>query len=190
MTLDRTLDRVQLELTAGMPVVLLRVPRVPTSVVADGLAARLGAGPLVDNPTSPAEGWRLLDARGWPQSRFEAWDAVRGMVGPGLVVLLDVGAADAITRAAPQFTSWAGGIRLPLESGVRPARSEQELAVGASVLARALAADPTLRTHSGETIAVDLLTERVFLPRSDASALELAQEKLDQGVVYVVRLEP
>lgn len=194
--LPKTAERVALELLAGTRLILQRVPRgASAEAFADALSALTGRSvERVQEPT-PAEGHlRLLDARGRTPEQVAGWDAVRAEVATAdapLVVLVDVLAADSLQAAAPHFVSWAGGARLPVDPGVRPARSEAEVQLGESWLRRILAADPTLAArHAGQTVAIDLFSGRVFVPRPDALALDQAQERLDEGVVYVVRVAP
>ena len=175
MRSNKTADRVVLELLGGARLVLQRVARgTDAGAFARYLEASTGrATALVVGRVPAIEGSvRLLDARGWTSGAFVGWDAIRATLATPaaqLVVLLDVAAARALSSAAPQVASWAGGIRLPVEAAVRPARTREEEERGRAALQRAMEEEPDrLQKLIGEVIAIDLFSERVFVGRPDA----------------------
>jgi hypothetical protein len=181
-------DLVAAELEAGARLVLQRVPR---STTAEVFAAALSWGVVVNASAFPLPGHvRVLDAR--LVADFSDWDRRRAELGTPdspLVVLLDVVSARALLQAAPQACSWAGGVRMPAERTVRGARSEEELAIGARALVRALQRNPEFAaTHAGLSVGVDILSERLFAGRRDAGILDLARENLDEGIIFIAQL--
>jgi hypothetical protein len=191
----RSVDRVALALN-GSPVVLQRVPRPTRS---EEFAVELEA--ITGRPARSVDGVaivprviRVLDGRTRDAANFETWDRDRASLASEespLVVLLDVASAALVARAAPHFTSWASGIWMPAEDVVRPARSDDEVALGEATLRRALEEDPAFRdAHRGEFVGVDLLTGRLFAPKPDGGAIAAAKEQLDEGLLYLTRLPP
>lgn len=183
-----TAEQVAALLSGGATVVLQRAAR---GVTAEALAEFVG-GHVATDPFEPGAGGRVVDARTWRD--FTGWDVRRGELeraarASPLVLLLDVASSQALLRDAPQTASWAGGVWLPPDPAARPARTEEEFALGARALAEALGGDPIFAaTHRGELVAVDLLTRRLFAPTGDASAVDHAREHLDEGILHVGRV--
>lgn len=186
---------IAIELQAGQPLILQRVRR---AVNAEALAASLAAqaGEDVHVVATPweacAAGPRVMDARRALEADFDDWDVRRATLATPerpLVVLLDVVTSTWLLVAAPHVASWAGGVRLPVPPSVRPALSEEEIGAGKRQLRDALAESPGLAAElAGLTFAVDLASGRIFKPRPSTSALELARDAMDEGVVWVTRL--
>ena len=186
---------VVLELQAGQPLILQRVRRAVTAEsAARSLSTALGSPvQVVNSPWEPGEaGCRVMDARRAGEASFDDWDVRRAtMTTPDrpLVVLLDVVTSTWLLVAAPHVASWAGGVRLPTPPSVRPALSDDEIKVGERLLREALAESPGLAAELvGRTFAVDLASGRIFVPRLTTSALELARDAMDEGVVWMTRL--
>ncbi len=186
---------VGLQLRAGSRGVLQRVVRgVSTADFAKDLETEAGQPvDVVRTLEDEAEAATvLIDLRGALPMTFDGWDPRREDLFPkerSVVVLLDVSGAQALWRAAPQTASWLGGVRLPAEPPVRPAATGQERAEGEAALLRALDAQPDfLEAHRGQTVGVDLFSGRLFAGRTDATPLDLAQEALDQGILFLTRL--
>lgn len=185
-----------LELRAGLPLALQRVRRSET---AEAFAAELGdsldgAVRVVSHPLEPpGEGVRVLDGRRFREEDFAAWDMERARLASAehpLVILLDVATTRWLLQAAPHVASWASGVRLPVPSAVRVARSKDELAAGRRWLQRLLRDDPVFSArHHGMTIAIDLLTGKDFVPSPPTTALERARDNLDEGIVFVTRID-
>lgn len=188
-------EQVALRIGAGMPVVLQRVPR---EAQAETLAAQLRdllerATTCVSDPfEAHPDTVRVLDARGRTRDDFATWEPRRGLLGDNsspLVVLLDAATARDLLIGAPHVASWAGGVQLPLEKTVRAARSEAELRMGANAFSRIRSENhETLAAFLGRTVAVQIGTDRLFVPTLGASALDAAREELDEGLVYLVRV--
>lgn len=188
-------DQVALQIQAGQGVVLQRVPR---DALAEPFAYQLGE--LLDRATTcvkdPFEAHpdavRVLDARGLTREGFATWEPRRALLGDSaspLVVLLDAATARDLLTGAPHVASWAGGVQLPLERSVRAARSEAELRMGANAFSRIRAENrEVLAAFLGRTVAVQIGTDRLFVPTLGASALEAAREELDDGLVYLVQV--
>lgn len=183
-----TAEWVSLLLDAGTGLVLQRVPPAATP---EGLATTLGAE-VVHDWFGARTGRRVFDARA--RRTFDGLDGHRMTLAEEtepspLVVLLDTASATALGRAAPHTVSWAGGIWLPPDHPARPAQTEDELDQGSRALAMALAAHPGFdREHAGEEVGVDLQTRRLFVRSGTATALEIAREHLDEGIIYLERL--
>lgn len=191
-------EAVALELDTGAWCVLQRVPAgTDADAFASALSDRISAEcrQVEDVDFSGQVGpVRLLDARRRVRPRdYAGWDPGRSsLAGPDrpLVVLLNVPASLALLRGAPQVASWAGGVRLPAEPHVRATETDAEEQLGRRKLRTRLHQDPELAERlQGLTFAVELSTGRIFTPSPDSVALLVAAENLDQGVVYVTRLE-
>lgn len=191
-----TAEAVALQVLAELPVVL---QRIPSALSCDAFIAALReqlAGEIV-RVTDPLEARptcvRVLDARQGTEQTFRSWEARRAELGTlrsPLVVLLNAESTRALLRAAPHVASWAGGVQLPVERSVRPAQSEQELRLGSNALSRIRRAQADLlRAYLGRTIGVQLGADRVFVPTLGASALDAAREELDEGIIYMVRVD-
>lgn len=180
---------------SGHPLILQRFSR---TVTADSTARTLAE--LLDRPacvvteaTQKVEGQtRVLDARMFPAERFKAWETMRAKMadsGSPLIVMLDMVSGRTILSAAPHIVSWAGGVRLPVERLVRTVDTEAEIDLGRRALRNALLAAPEFgRRNLGVTVAVDAVSEQLFEPRADATALQRAREELDEGLVLLKRL--
>lgn len=186
--------RLQAEVQAGARVILQRVPR---SLRASELGAALsGLGMTASVVSSPWEPTGsqvdVVDARGHDAESLEALDTRRHDLEArttSLLLLLDVATGRRLARHAPHVLSWAGGVRLPPVVPVRTAQTEEELSLGESAFHRALAAlGPRRANLVGHTVAVDLASEQVFMGRSDGSALDVARENLDEGIVFMGRV--
>jgi hypothetical protein len=140
----------------------------------------------IESPFIKTERLRVLDARRTLQ--FEEWDVERERIAAcgQIVVLLDVASSDRLLQQAPHFATWAGGVRLPAESGVRGVQTNREFEVGKRLLSRKLAENPEI---SGGQLAIELASSRIFRPRWNQTALEVAQDRLDQGIVYVEEVD-
>lgn len=190
-----SLDVVALRIQSGLPVVLQRVPRrLDAQAVARGLIERVGraAAVVTDAFTGRSEAVRVIDGRSLRAETFRQWDEDRAQLGDErspLVVLLDVNSTKALLANAPHLSSWAGGVQLPEEKDVRPARSDDELALGRAALRRILQVRSELRqTHSRVPIGVVLGSDQLFLGEGGVYPLQAAREELDEGIVYITRL--
>jgi hypothetical protein len=183
-----TAEWVALQLDAGSPLVF---QRVPPSLRVDELAGALGAT-VVQSVFGGGTGRRVLDARRWrefPDLDTARMDLASETERSPLVVMLDHASASALARRAPHTMSWAGGIWLPPDHPVRGVQTEEELAQGERALRVALERDPDFgRLHAGREVAVDLLSKRLFVREGTATALDVAKEHLDDGVVYLAHL--
>lgn len=183
-----SVDAIALQLEAGAGLIL---QRVPPALDASTVAAAVN-GVVVDGFRVPAPGVRVLDAR---QCRsFEDLDAVRAdladeVTRSSLVVLLDHTSASALAEGAPHTVSWAGGIALPPDHPARGVLTDEEFAQGARALNIALSERPGFADkHAGAEVAIDLLTRRLFVRSGTSTALDIAREHIDDGIVYVERL--
>lgn len=183
-----TTELVALLLDSGSGLILQRVPPASTPV---DLASALGAAVVADL-FGVRPGARVLDARRWRD--FGDLDAERLLLASEterspLVILLDCGSASALARSAPHTVSWSGGIWLPPDHPARPAQTDDEFAQGERALRMALAEQPEFaREHAGQEVGVDLLTRQLFTRSGTATALEIAREHLDDGVIYLEHL--
>lgn len=188
-----TAEAVALSLQAGLPVVLQRVARATSAQgFVHELQALLGTPcAVVQAPIDRAPvGVRVLDARQASRDTFLAWDHQRARLGDAsspLVVLLDAASGRTLLQVAPHLSSWAGGVRLPVEPLVRTARSDQELRLGQNALRRVLHERPELRQEDAP-IGVVLGSDRVFVGLPEVSPLAQARDELDEGTVYVTRI--
>lgn len=181
-------ELVALLLESGSGLILQRVPPAATPVE---VASELGAE-VVEDLFGVRPGARVLDARRWRD--FGNLDGERMLLAreterSPLVVLLDSASASALARSAPHTVSWSGGIWLPPDHPARPAQTADELEHGERALRMAFAEQPEFaREHAGQEVAVDLLTRRLFTRSGTATALEVAREHLDDGVIYLEHL--
>jgi hypothetical protein len=190
-----SLDLVALRVGAGLPLVLQRVPRrLDAQAAAHGLAERLRRPVeiVTDAFIAKSDAVRVIDARPLRTDTFQRWDERRAQLGDNrspLVVLLDANSGKALLKAAPHLSSWAGGVQLPEEKDVRPARSDEELASGRAALQSILYNRPSLyETHSRVPIGVMVGSKRLFLGEGDVYPLQAAREELDEGILYITRL--
>lgn len=190
------LTPVALELQAGQPLILQRVRRSVTAAEVAGVLQEHLDRPVrvVAEPTEAGEeGVRVWDARQSKESSFDGWDVQRATLASSdnaLVVLLDVVTSTWLIVAAPHVVSWAGGVRLPCPPSVRPALSEEEIRLGERLLREALAERPGLRAQlGGLSLAVDLASGRIFTTRGGTPPLSLARDHMDEGVVWITRLQ-
>jgi hypothetical protein len=190
-----SLDLVAIQVQVGLPVVLQRVPRkLDVQTAAQGLAERLErpVEVVIDAFAAKPDAVRVIDGRPLRADNFRRWDEGRAQLGDErspLVVLLDVHSGKALLAAAPHLSSWAGGVQLPEEKSVRPARSEEELTLGRAALRRALYEHPELReTHPRVPIGVMIGADRLFLGEGGVYPLQAAREELDEGILYITRL--
>jgi hypothetical protein len=190
-----SLDMVKLRVQARLPVVLQRVPRdLDAQAAAKGLAKRLRRPTEVvtDAFGAKPDAVRVIDARPLRADTFRQWDEGRAQLGDErspLVVLLDVHSGKALLAAAPHLSSWAGGVQLPEEKSVRPARSDEELTLGRAALRRVLYQRPELReTHPRVPIGIMIGSDRLFLGEGDVYPLQAAREEFDEGILYITRL--
>ena len=183
-------------LLQGGHFVLLRVPRRASAAeLVRGLMDQGLDAVVVEQALPLVEGRvRVLDARLYREADFEGWDVQREILSSPsspLLVLLDVASGTSLLRTAPHLVSWAGGVWMVAEPTVRPAHTEEELELGRAALRRALAEDESFRVaHMGQTVAVDLLTGRLFAGGPDGGALQEARIYLDEGTVFLERLVP
>lgn len=189
--LDRTIPRIAFDLRSGAPLVLQRVGRSTTSEeVAAALAAELGSPVRAASRLDDASGVAVIDGRSLRDTDFATWDLRRAtLVPPGAsrVVLLDAATASWLLQNAPHTASWAGGVSLPADPAVRAAQSDEELEAGAALFDRWLREGHGAALR-GQVVALDLVSGRAFVGRVDASPLAVAQEQLDEGIVYVERV--
>lgn len=190
-----SLDLIALRVRSGLPLVLQRVPlQLGARTAAQVLAERLErpVEVVTDAFAAKPDAVRVIDARPLRADTFQRWDEGRAQLGDErspLVVLLDVHSGKALLAAAPHLSSWAGGVQLPEEKSVRPARSEEELTLGRAALRRALYEHPELReTHPRVPIGVMIGSDRLFLGEGDVYPLQAAREQLDEGILYITRL--
>lgn len=190
-----SLDLIALRVRSGLPLVLQRVPlQLGARTAAQVLAERLErpVEVVTDAFAAKPDAVRVIDARPLRADTFQRWDEGRAQLGDErspLVVLLDVHSGKALLAAAPHLSSWAGGVQLPEEKSVRPARSEEELTLGRAALRRALYEHPELReTHPRVPIGVMIGSDRLFLGEGDVYPLQAAREELDEGILYITRL--
>lgn len=181
-----------LELAAGARLLLQRVGRgeTPSSLAAEVRAAggpELRSAEVWGAALGGAAAW---DLRGWGPGRFADWDPRRGWFedhGP-VVVLLDVGAAAALTAEAPHVVSWAGGVRLPDPGLVRVAATGEERTLGERLLADWAHDHPEeAQGLRGRTVGVDLAGGRIFTWAGPRSPMEAARDQLDEGVIHLRR---
>jgi hypothetical protein len=186
--------RLQAEARAGARVILQRVPRaVHAGEVGEALVTLGLTAAVVSSPWEPTGADAdVLDLRGDDVATMQSLDTRRHDLEArttALIALLDVATGRRLAQHAPHLLSWAGGVRLPPVSMVRVARTDEELALGAAALQRALAALGAVRaTLVGRTVAVDLASEQLFTGRADGSALDVARENLDEGIVFLARV--
>ena len=186
---------VALRIQAGLPVVLQRVPlRLDARSAAKGLEERLqhSVEVVTDAFAAKPNTVRVIDARSLRADTFRGWDEGRAQLGDErspLVVLLDVNSGKALLAAAPHLSSWAGGVQLPEEKSVRPARSDEELSLGRAALRRVLYQQPELReTHPRVPIGIMIGSDRLFLGEGGVYPLQAAREEFDEGILYITRL--
>lgn len=183
-------ESVGLQLDAGAPLVLQRVPRsMDAETFARELHEVIGRAAVViaDVDELVPDAIRVLDARACKRS-FANWDAKREMLGSvasPLVVLLDVATTRVLLTDAPHTASWAGGVWLPSEPVIRSARGESEIHHGKQLLEQHRLAD-----HRGRIVGVDLLSARLFVDTEERSAADAAAEELDEAVLYMAYIPP
>lgn len=190
-----SLDLVVMQVRSGLPLVLQRVPRqLDARSAAHTLAERLQrpVEVVTDAFAAKPDAVRVIDARPLRSDTFRRWDEGRAQLGDErspLVVLLDVHSGKALLAAAPHLSSWAGGVQLPEEKSVRPARSDEELELGRAALRRVLYQRPELgETHPRVPIGVIIGSDRLFLGEGGVYPLQAAREELDEGILYITRL--
>lgn len=105
-----------------------------------------------------------------------------------LVVCLDVASSKALLTHAPQTASYCSGVQLPHPSGVRPARTDEEVRLGRDILARRLREEPEADLHRGESVGVSISSGRLFFRQGGRSPLQIAEEELDAAILYVGRV--
>jgi hypothetical protein len=181
----RTLDAIAIELLAGAPWVLQRISRawsVPALLRA--ISARLGAalpqveGPFTALPLAACDARMIADFTDWEPRRALPAETQR-------LVLLDAASGDRLLQQAPQFASYAGGVRLPLDPAIRVARTRAEEKIGEDAFARALSEDPDFAARNRDRFVSVLLGSSALIePREPCSAIERVLQRTDDGIVY------
>ncbi len=185
------LDAIALTVASGARV---QFQRVPPGIDAPGLAAALvgatgvsfrACADLFEDATAAVVDLRSgFDFSGLDPERARLVERVHPVV-----VLLDVASSKALLRGAPQTAFICGGVHLPHPSGVRPARTEQEVQLGRDILARELRAHPSeAAAHRGGSVGVSIASGRLFFREGERLPMEQAEEELDEGIVYLGRV--
>jgi len=172
----------------------LLLQRVPPTVTAASAARRLSEWAdrsfvAIDSLSDwRAEcPWAVVDARAREVEGLEDAHRAELLARPGsLLILLDRPASIALAQSAPQLVSAAGGVALPEPSGVVRISDDATCLVAHEELLRALRNDPASAARAaGKYVAIEIVSSRLFLPEPGLSALEVAEQQLDSGSVYV-----
>lgn len=179
------------EALAGQRLLLQRVPPTVTAASAAKQLSEWAARSFVviDSLSDwRAEcPWAVLDGRAREVEGLEDARRAELLARPGsLLILLDRPASIALAQSAPQLVSAAGGVALPEPSGVVRITDAAACLAAHEELERALGNHPaTAARANGKYVAIEIVSSRLFLPEPGSTALQVAEECLDTGSVYL-----